>query len=51
MTSLDDYAECLAATGRVFPILGVDVRKRADVVLLIDTLLMQLEADLRGETE
>lgn len=49
--SLDDYAECLAATGRVFPILGVDVRKRADVVLLIDTLLMQLEADLRGETE
>jgi hypothetical protein len=35
----------------VFPILDVDVRSRADVILLIDTLLMQLEADMRGETE
>lgn len=49
--SLDDYAKRLVGTGRVFPILGVDVRSRADVVLLIDTLLMQLEADMRGETE
>lgn len=49
--TLDDYAECLAATGRVFPILGVDVRNRDDVILLIDTLLMQLEADMRGGTE
>lgn len=48
--TLDDYAERLTATGRVIPILGVDVRNRADVVLLIDTLLMQLEADTRGET-
>jgi hypothetical protein len=29
----------------------VDVRSRADVILLIDTLLMQLEADMQGETE
>ncbi|KQW55397.1 GTP-binding protein [Variovorax sp. Root411] len=49
--SLDDYAERLAAMGRVFPILGVDVRRRTDVILLVDTLLMQLEADARGETE
>ncbi|MGJ7501697.1 GTP-binding protein [Variovorax sp. ZT5P49] len=49
--TLDDYAERLAATGRVFPILDVDVRSRADVILLIDALLMQLEADMRGETD
>lgn len=49
--TLDDYAESLAATGQVFPILGVDVRNRRDVILLIDTLLMQLEVDLAGEKE
>ena len=49
--TLDDYADALAATGRVFPILGVDVRNRSDVILLIDTLLMQLEADLGREKE
>jgi len=47
--SLDDYAEALAATGRVHPILEVDVRNRDDVVLLIDTLLVQLEADCGSE--
>lgn len=49
--SLDDYAERLAATGRVFPILGVDVRSRNEVILLIDTLLVQIEADMQGENE
>ncbi|MET3381359.1 MULTISPECIES: ATP/GTP-binding protein [Variovorax] len=49
--TLDDYAQRLESTGRVFPILDVDVRSRADVILLIDTLLMQLEADMQGETE
>lgn len=49
--TLDDYAERLMATGRVFPILEVDVRSRSDVLLLIDTLLMQLEADMREEKE
>lgn len=48
--TLDDYAGRLAAMGQVFPILDVDVRRRSDVLLLIDTLLMQLEADMRGET-
>lgn len=47
--TLDHYAERLAAAGRVIPILEVDVRNRADVVLLIDTLLLQLEADMRGD--
>ena len=46
--TLDDYAEKLAAKGRVFPVLGVDVRRKEDVILLIDTLLAQLEADLMG---
>lgn len=49
--SLDDYAQAIAGTGRVFPILSVDVRNSSDVILLLDTLLMQLEADLGGENE
>jgi len=49
--TLDDYADRLVSTGRVFPILEVDVRRRNDVLLLIDTLLMQLEADMRGDKE
>ncbi len=44
---LDDVAQALEAQGFVFPILPVDVRRRDDVVLLIDVLLSQLEADLR----
>lgn len=49
--TLDDYAQRLESMGRVFPILDVDVRSRSDVILLIDTLLMQLEADMQGEKE
>ncbi|WP_418121678.1 GTP-binding protein [Variovorax sp. 160MFSha2.1] len=49
--TLDDYADRLASTGRVFPILDVDVRRRSDVLVLIDTLLMQLEADMRKDEE
>lgn len=44
--SVDEMAEALERTGRVFPVLPVDVRRRDDVVLLIDVLLSQLEADL-----
>lgn len=43
---LDAVALALEAQGHVFPILPVDVRQRDDVVLLIDVLLSQLEADL-----
>lgn len=41
--NLDDYSEALSRRGFVFPVLPVDVRRREDVVLLIDTLLSQLE--------
>lgn len=44
--SLDDYADALAERGQVLPVLGVDVRRREDVILLIDTLLAQLEAEM-----
>lgn len=39
-------ADVLQRQNHVFPILPVDVRQRQDVVLLIDVLLSQLEADL-----
>ena len=44
--SLDQYNDALGLHGRVLPVLEVDVRRRADVVLLIDTLLAQHEAGL-----
>ncbi len=46
---LDDYAEVLARYGRIFPVIPVDVRQRDDVLLLIDTLLAQIEATLPEE--
>ncbi|MCW5650815.1 MAG: GTP-binding protein [Ramlibacter sp.] len=49
--SLDDYAALLEARGVFCPILPVDVRQRDDVLLLIDTLLAQIEASLAGEEE
>lgn len=53
---LDAYAELMESRGRVFPIIPVDVRQRGDVLMLIDTLLYQIEARettydmLNGET-
>ena len=44
--SLDDYAARLATRGCILPLLEVDVRRRDDVLLLLDTLLAQIEADL-----
>lgn len=46
---LDEYAEVLARHGLVLPVLAVDVRQRDDVLLLIDTLLAQVEAQLEGD--
>jgi signal recognition particle receptor subunit beta len=40
------YADMLEARGLVLPLLPVDVRRRSDVILLIDTLLAQLEAQM-----
>ncbi|RSZ58547.1 GTP-binding protein [Massilia atriviolacea] len=48
--SLERYADLLEARGMVLPIVEVDVRRRDDVTLLIDTLLAQLEAGLLEET-
>lgn len=44
--SLDDVGDFLERRSLVFPILAVDVRERADVVSLIDTLLGQIEAGM-----
>ena len=43
---LDEYARALGARGIVAPVFGVDVRKREDVLLLIETLLCVLEAQM-----
>ena len=46
---LDAYIDELARRNLVLPVLEVDVRRRDDVILLIDTLLAQLEAGLIEE--
>lgn len=45
---LDEYAAHLGRQGLAVPILEVDVRRRDDVLLLLDTLLAQVEADMVG---
>ena len=45
---LDRYAQSLAASGIIAPVFDVDVRKREDVLLLIETLLCILEAQTSG---
>lgn len=47
--SLEDYIDELSRHQLVLPVLEVDVRRREDVILLIDTLLAQLEAGMSGE--
>lgn len=48
---LERYADVLERRGMVFPILPVDVRRKADVILLIDTLLGQMEAGMLGNSK
>lgn len=43
--TIDDFVDALAARGLVLPVLAVDVRQRDDVLLLVDTLLAQIEAN------
>lgn len=43
-TSVDDYAAWLAGRGLAVPVFTVDVRRRDDVLLLLDALLNQIEA-------
>ena len=40
---LDDFSGALSARGLVLPVLAVDVRKREDVLRLIDSVLIQAE--------
>ncbi len=42
--TLDDCAGALAARGLVLPVLAMDPRRKDEVVALIETLLMQIEA-------
>lgn len=41
--SLDDYGAVVARRGFVFPVVPVDVRQRADVLMLVDLMLAQFE--------
>lgn len=42
--SADAFVNRLEAHGRVMPVFSVDVRRKADVVLLVDTILKLIEA-------
>lgn len=46
--SLDDFSLRLESRSLVLPVLAVDVRRKDDVALLIDTLLAQMEAGFTG---
>ena len=45
---VDDYAAVLEARGLLAPVVAVDVRRRDDVLMLVDMLLVQIEAQLAG---
>ena len=44
--SIDDFATALEKIGYVIPVVPVDVRQPTDVILLIELLMAQAEADL-----
>ena len=44
--AVDDFCEMLAARGLVLPVVPVDVRCRDDVLMLVDTVLVQAEMRL-----
>lgn len=46
--SLDDYIDAVAASGRFLPVIDADVRRRDDVVGILDVLFEQIEALSRG---
>ena len=49
MPSIDAFAARLAFHGHVFPVIDVDVRRRGDVLMLVELLLTQAEARLMLE--
>jgi len=48
LPTLDEFSDVLGDRGLVVPVLAVDVRERADVLMLVDIVLAQAEA--RDET-
>lgn len=44
--AIDDFIASLEPLGRVLPVLPVDVRRRDDVLMLLDLILAQVQADL-----
>lgn len=48
--SLDDFATVLERKGFALPIIPVDVRQPYDVILLIELLMAQAEADMHEES-
>jgi len=48
--ALDDFADALAARGLAFPVLAVDVRRRDDVLMLVEAVVAQAEAADIGDT-
>jgi signal recognition particle receptor subunit beta len=48
---LDEYGQLLAGLGLVAPVFDVDVRRREDVLLLVETLICILEMQLRDRDE
>ena len=47
--SLDDYVDAIAARGQFLPVVDADVRRRDDVLGLLDVLFSQIEAAGRGD--
>lgn len=46
--SIDDYIDAIATRNMIIPILEVDVRRRDDVLMLLDALLAQVEMQPDG---
>jgi signal recognition particle receptor subunit beta len=47
--SLDDYVDAIAARGQFLPVVNADVRRRDDVLGVLDVLFSQIEATGRGD--
>lgn len=47
---LDDYVDAIAARGQFLPVVDADVRRRDDVLGVLDVLFSQIEAAGRSET-
>lgn len=43
LPTIDQFADLLAEHGLAFPVLAVDVRRREDVLMLVDSVLIQAE--------